>query len=123
MRDFKKLQVWQKSHRLTLEIYQATKTFPREELYGLTGQIRRAASSVPANLAEGCGRSTETELARFCDIASGSSSETVYHLLLAHDLGYLSKEQFTTLDAKANEVKRMLNSFTQAVRRSIANNR
>ncbi len=87
MRDFRQLMVWEKSHQLTLEIYQATGAFPREELYGLTSQIRRAAASIPANIAEGCGKDTETELARYMQISMGSASELEYHLLLAHDLG------------------------------------
>jgi four helix bundle protein len=74
---------------LTLAVYRATARFPREELYGLTSQIRRSCSSVPANLAEGCGRNADAELARFCSIAAGSASEMEYHLLLARDLGLI----------------------------------
>jgi four helix bundle protein len=86
MQDFRELQVWRKAHRLTLAVYRATAGFPREELYGLTGQIRRSCSSIPANLAEGCGRSGDSDFARFCSIAIGSASELEYHLLLAKDL-------------------------------------
>jgi len=84
-REFKELKVWQKAHRLTLDAYRATSSFPREELFGITSQIRRSASSVPANIAEGCGRAGG-DLARFCAIAAGSASEMEYHLILAHDL-------------------------------------
>ena len=74
MKDFKQLKVWQKSHQLALALYQVTATFPREETYGLTAQIRRSASSIPSNLAEGCGRDGDAELARFCVIARGSAA-------------------------------------------------
>jgi four helix bundle protein len=80
MRDFKEYKVWEKSHYLALEVYRVTATFPKEELYGLTSQIRRASTSIPANIAEGCGRSGNTELARFLQIAMGSASELEYHL-------------------------------------------
>jgi four helix bundle protein len=86
VRDFHELKVWQKAHQLTLAIYHVTATLPREELYGLTSQIRRSCSSIPANLAEGCGRSGDADFARFCTIAMGSASELEYHLLLAKDL-------------------------------------
>jgi four helix bundle protein len=79
MKDFRELKVWQKAHQLTLAIYQNTNAFPREELYGLTSQLRRSSSSVAANLAEGCGRSGDAELARFCSIAMGSATELEYH--------------------------------------------
>jgi four helix bundle protein len=75
VRDFKTLQVWSKSHELTLSVYKATATFPRDELYGLASQMRRAASSIPANIAEGCGRNGNAELSRFFQIAMGSASE------------------------------------------------
>jgi four helix bundle protein len=113
MRNFRDLKVWEKAHRLNLEIYRVTKTFPRDEQYGLTSQLRRAAASVPANIAEGCGRDGLTELARFCRIAMGSASELEYHLLLAHDLGYLKDADHTELDRRVAEVKRMLTAFTQ----------
>jgi four helix bundle protein len=84
MKDFHELKVWQKAHQLTLAVYPVTATFPREELYGLTSQLRRCSSSLPANLAEGCGRNGDfAEFARFCSIAMGSASELEYHLLSA----------------------------------------
>jgi four helix bundle protein len=113
MRDFRKLQVWEKVHQLTVKVYEATTTFPKDELYGLTSQIRRAAVSVPANIAEGCGRGSNAELAHFCHIAMGSASELEYHLLLSHDLSFLSNEQYEQLEPCLIEVKRMLNSFIQ----------
>ncbi|MCW5853511.1 MAG: four helix bundle protein, partial [Anaerolineae bacterium] len=89
MRDFRKLQVWVKAHQLTLNTYKVTRPFPKEELYGLTSQIRRASASIPANIAEGCGRQGAAELTRFLNIALGSASELEYHFILAHDLGFI----------------------------------
>ena len=111
MRDFHQLKVWNKAHRLVISIYQATQRFPSEERFGLTVQLRRAAVSVPSNIAEGCGRSGERELARFLDIAAGSLSEVEYQLLLAHDLKYVDEQNYRQISAHANEVKRMLNAF------------
>jgi four helix bundle protein len=91
MKDFRQLKVWEKSHQLALAIYKATKEFPKEELYGLTSQIRRSSMSVPTNIAEGCGRNTDADFARFLQIAMGSASETGYQLILAHDLEFLPK--------------------------------
>jgi four helix bundle protein len=116
MKDFKKVKVWQKAHYLTLNIYKATKNFPKEELYGLTSQIKRSSSSIPANIAEGCGRSGDAELARFFKIAMGSASELEYHLLLAHDLELLNVQSFQNLSDSATEVKRMLASFLKKLR-------
>jgi len=107
------LKVWEKAHQLTLEVYRATAGFPREEAYGLTSQIRRASSSIGANLAEGCGRSGDTEFARFCSIARGSASELEYHLLLAKDLQFLPASLHEKLAADAVEIKRMLTALIQ----------
>jgi four helix bundle protein len=115
MRDFRKILVWQKSHDLTLRLYKITSTFPKEELYGLTSQIRRASASIPTNIAEGCGRDTQTELARFIHIAAGSASELDYHLLLSHDLGYTNEETYQELDQLISEIKRMLYGFEKTV--------
>ena len=111
MRDFKQLQVWEKSHNLTLAIYKATVGFPREETYGLISQIRRASVSIPANIAEGCGKGSDTELARYLSIARGSASELEYHLLLAHDLDYLRPNEYQQLTNQTTEIKRMLTGF------------
>ncbi len=115
MRDFKTLQVWHKAHTIVLRVYKVTAFFPKEELYGLTSQIRRAAASVPANLAEGCGRDTQTELARFVHIAAGSAVELEYHILLAHDLGFIDQQTFIELNESINEVKKMLAGFAKTV--------
>ena len=116
MRDFRELKVWDKAHQLTLAVYAATKSLPKEEMYGLTSQVRRAASSIPANIAEGCGRTGEPELARFCGIAFGSANELEYHLLLARDLGYLDVVTYDRLNRDTIEVKKMLAAFITSLR-------
>jgi four helix bundle protein len=100
-------------------IYQNTRKFPREEVYGLTSQIRRASSSIGANIAEGCGRRSDPEMKRFLQIARGSASELEYHLLLAKDLQLLTVEEFTELEAKVFEIQRMLASLVARVQRPI----
>ena len=89
MRDFSKLFIWQKSHKLVMSIYDITNKFPKSEIYGLTSQIRRASSSIPINISEGCGRSSNKDFARFLQIAIGSACEVEYELLLAKDLKYI----------------------------------
>jgi four helix bundle protein len=113
MKDFRHLTVWQKSHELTLALYKRTASFPREEIYGLTAQIRRAASSIPANLAEGCGTDADAEFARYCSIARASSSELEYHLLLAHDLTLLRPDDYAQVNERVLEIKRMLTGLIQ----------
>ena len=108
MKDFQKLTVWQKSHRLTVGIYRATAAFPKDELYALTSQMRRAASSIGANIAEGCCRNGDAEFGRFLYIAMGSASELENHLLLARDLGLMKLETAETMGREISEVKRML---------------
>ena len=117
MRDFRELKVWQKAHEVSLEVYRATRTFPREEQFGLTAQVRRSAESVAANIAEGCGRGGDLEFARYLQIAMGSASETEYHVLLARDLGLIPAADFDRLAEIVQEVKRML---TALIRKLIA---
>lgn len=83
MQDFRNLKVWGKAHTVTLHVYRRTSTFPKHEMFGLTSQMRRAAASIGANIAEGCGREGNAELCRFMQIGMGSASELEYHLLLA----------------------------------------
>ncbi|MEM6285226.1 MAG: four helix bundle protein [Chloroflexota bacterium] len=116
MRDFRSLKVWEKSHQLTLNVYRSTQNFPADERFGLTSQIRRAASSIPANIAEGCGRNTERELAQFMQISMGSASELEYHLLLSRDLKYLNEQDYQALNDATVEVKRMLAPFINRLR-------
>ena len=111
MKGFRELNVWKKAHQLTLKAYKATATFPRNEIYGLTSQIRRSAVSIPANIAEGCGRNGDAELARFLQIAMGSASELEYHFLLARDLNLLNASNYDQLTNEVIDVKRMLTSF------------
>jgi four helix bundle protein len=116
VKDFKKLVVWQKAHNLTLAIYNHTSKFPKDELYGLIGQLRRAAASIRANIAEGCGREGDAELKRFFNIALGSASELHYHLILAHDLNYIDNDVFNSLEQNTIEVKQMLTAFIQKLK-------
>lgn len=116
MKDFRTLKVWQKAHQFALAVYKATKTFPREELYGLTSQIRRSSMSIPTNIAEGAGRFTDKDFARFLQISMGSASEAEYQLLLARDLGFMSNEHYNTLQSQIVEVKKMLASFLRTLR-------
>jgi four helix bundle protein len=104
-RDFRELKVWEKAHHLTLEVYKATTRFPREELYGLTSQIRRSSASIAANIAEGCGRGSAAELGRYLQMAMGSASELEYHLLLARDLKILATPTYELLHPRVTEVK------------------
>ncbi len=108
MGDYRQLQVWSKSHALVLRVYAATATFPREEQFGLTTQIRRAATSIPANIAEGAGRNGDAEMARFLRIALGSANELEYEFVLARDLTYLDAETHRALAGDLDEIKRML---------------
>ena len=118
MQDYKKLSVWAKSHQLVLLIYGTTASVSERRFPGLTSQIRRAAASIPANIAEGCGHTGSRELARFLGIAVASSFELAYHLQLAADLEMLSKSDFARLDARTEQVKRMLSSLLIKVRQN-----
>src|SRR5258706_12607521 len=99
MRNYKDLQVWEKAHKLTLAVYKITVVFPKDERYGLTSQVRRASASIAANLAEGCGRRSDGEMARFVQIAMGSGAELSYHFLLARDLGLMQSTEYEALNA------------------------
>ena len=116
MRDFKRLQVWEKSHGLTLRVYELTSQFHREEVYGLTSQIRRACASISTNIAEGCGRGSSADFARFLQIAMGSASETEYLVLLARDLKYINASQYLELTDAIVRVKKMLTSLLRSIR-------
>ena len=116
MQGFRNLRVWEKSHRLTLDVYASTKAFPRDEMFGLTRQMRRASASIGMNVAEGCCRKGDTEMARFLQIAMGSASELEYQFLLAHDLEYLHNSAYERLTVQVVEVKKMLSSLMQKVK-------
>jgi four helix bundle protein len=117
MQDFHNLVVWQKAHAWVLHVYKLTKQFPDDERFGLTSQLRRAAASIPANLAEACGRGGKLEFSRFVQIAMGSAAEAEYHVLLAKDLGYLKPEDYDAVGGAIVEVKRMLASLLKSARR------
>jgi four helix bundle protein len=116
MQSFKNLRVWEKSHKLTLDVYASSTTLPREEMYGLTSQMRRAAASIAMNIAEGCCRKGDAEMARFLQIAMGSASELEYQFLLAHDLKYLRSPGYEELMTQVVEVKKMLSSLLRKIK-------
>ncbi len=116
MQNYKELKVWEKSHDFTLKVYETTKSFLKEELYILTSQLRRAAASIPANIAEGCGKNSNAELAHFLNIALGSANEAEYFLILSKDLHYLSAIHFDEVFKLVNEVKGMLISLISKIR-------
>lgn len=115
MKDFRELKVWERAHEMVLTAYRTTASFPKSEIFGLVSQIRRCSVSIPANIAEGCGRLGNSELHRFLQIACGSVSELEYHFLLAKDLGYISGVGYAPLQERVLELKRMLVALTRKV--------
>ena len=120
MKDFHTLKIWQLSHQFTLEIYRVTAQYPKDELFALVSQMRRSSSSIPTNIAEGCGRGTDADFAHFLQIALGSASEIEYQILLSADLNYISREEAAALTKDIIEIKKMLVSFITKVRGGIA---
>ena len=116
MRDFKKYNIWTLSHSFTLEVYNLTKNFPKEEMYGLTSQIRRASSSIPTNISEGCGRDSDAEFNRFLTIALGSASESEYLLILSKELNYIDTSSFEKLISDINIIKQKTYSLKQKLK-------
>ncbi len=114
MHKFKELIVWQKSRKLVKDVYKTTHNFPKEELFGLTSQIRRSAVSIPTNIAEGCGRSTNKDLCRFLNISNGSAFELETLLILGADLEFISEKQFNILDEKIQEIQKVIYSFKKS---------
>jgi len=119
MQNYKDLKVWEKAHMLTLSVYKETQQFPGEEKFGLTSQLRRASSSIPANIAEGCGKSTNAEFRHFLNIALGSANEVEYLLLLAKDLRYLQEENFNALTGDINSIRAMLIALIAKVKATL----
>jgi len=115
-KSFQELLVWQKSHALVIEIYLISKNFPKDELYGLTNQLRRAAVSIPSNIAEGYGRYSIAEKVRFFNIAQGSLNEVKYYLILAKDLNYADKEMASE---KAEEISKILDAYIKKMKEKI----
>ena len=118
MRDFHKLMIWQRSHQLTLAVYRISKSFPKEEIFGLTSQIRRAVSSIPTNIAEGCGRTSNKDFAHFLQIAIGSATEVEYQLLLAHDINYINDDDYQTLTDETVAVRKMIIKYQSELKGS-----
>ena len=116
MKDYRKIQVWQKAHDLTLRVYKETDKFPASEKYSLVTQMRRACYSIPMNVAEGCGKSTDADFARFLDTAAGSASELDYQLLLCRDLDLLDGGTYAQLSSELGDLRRMLTNLIKAVR-------
>jgi len=115
MRNYKKYKVWELGHEITLDIYKKTKSFPKEELYGVTSQMRRASYSIPSNIVEGCGRESNAEFRRFLIISQGSASELEYFTILAHDLKYIDTAKFDTTLDKVNKVRPSLNNLINKI--------
>jgi four helix bundle protein len=113
MRDFKKYEIWQLSHAFTLKIYSNTSLFPKDEMYGITSQIRRASSSIPTNISEGCGRNSDKEFNQYLNIALGSASETEYLIILSRDLNYIDTETFEILEKEMNTIKSKIYKLKQ----------
>jgi four helix bundle protein len=115
LRDFERLEVWQKAHALVLDVYRLTEDFPAREIYGLTSQIRRSCMSIPTNIAEGCGRGSPAELGRCFQIARGSASELQYQLRLARDLSYMQESIYDRVAPEVTRVGKMLVSYRDTV--------
>ena len=115
MRDFHNYIVWQRGHQFALDVYKQTKSFPKDELFGMTSQLRRASTSIPINIAEGCGRRSDAEFAHFLNIAAGSASEVEEELLLSFDLKFIDKESFQQLDKEVKEIKAMLGKLIETL--------
>ncbi len=118
MQDFRKLEVWKRARHLSRAVYLATQGFPRAEMFGLTAQMRRCGVSIGANVAEGCGRGTQADLARFLRIAFGSACELEHHLIVATDNGYLTIGKTRDLGSRVLRIKRMLSGLLRSVRES-----
>jgi four helix bundle protein len=112
MRNYRDLRVWEDAHELTLSVYRVTQLFLKEERFGLTSQVRRFSSSIGANLAEGCGRRSDGEMARFVQIAMESGAELSCHLLLARDLGFLKNEEYASLSSAIDRIMKMLSALS-----------
>lgn len=115
-KNYKEIPVWKKSHQIVLEIYELSKSFPTEEKFGLTSQIRRSAASCPANIVEGFYKNTTKELILHLYHARGSSGETIYHLLLAKDLKYINPETFKKLEKQIDDIIKQLNNWIKSLK-------
>lgn len=116
MKNFKNLKVWQKGIQLVVDVYKKTQNFPKEELYGLTSQIKRSAISIPSNIAEGSGRGTNKDFNRFLDISLGSSFELETQLIIAHELEFINNENFATMNKQIDEQQKMIIGLQKSLR-------
>ena len=116
MAGYRDLKVWKLGVEISLEVYRLTKDFPKDELYGLTSQIRRAAVSVPSNIAEGHARKSQKDFARFLNIAKGSLAELETQLIIASELGYLQQPQFDSLLKLADQESRMISGLLSSLK-------
>ncbi len=119
VKSFEDPTVWQEPHKLTLEVYKLTARFPATEKYGIVSQLRRASSSVPANIAEGFGRPTTRELLRCLQIARGELEETRYFVLLSRDLGYVTAQDYETVGLHCNGIGRLINALGSSLKRRL----
>ena len=117
-KTFKELIVWQKSHKLVLEVYKATSGFPKQEVYALTSQIRRASVSIAANIAEGYKKKTKPNKLNFLNISEGSLEEVNYYLILSKDLEFISEKEFVNLENLTEEVGRLITGYSSAISRN-----
>ena len=115
MHNFRELKVWHKSRNLVKEVYQITKSFSKEEVFGLSIQARRSAVSIPSNISEGCGRGTDAQLNRFLDIAQGSACGLETQMILSFDLGYITESELNEIVLKINEVQKMIRGFQNSL--------
>ncbi len=119
MSDYKDLRVWNKAHEMTLDIYKLTNGFPSREMYGLVSQIRRASSSIPTNIAEGCGTLHKKEFVRYLGIARGSCNEVEYQLILSKDLGYINEEVYAKTTIQIKDIQRMINGLIKSLQKRL----
>ena len=116
MKDFKSLKVWQKGINLVVEIYKSTKNFPQEELYGLTSQMRRSSVLIPSNIAEGSGRSSDKDFHRFLEISLGSSFELETQLIIAHELEFITDDNFIDISNKVHKIQKMITGLKKSIK-------
>lgn len=119
MRDYKKYEIWKLGHQLALDVYKITENFPKQEIFGLTSQIRRAVTSINFNIVEGCGRGSDEDFKRMLTISSGSAFEVEYALMLSKDLGFLSESNYLELAPKAEELKMKISKFILKIQEDI----
>ncbi|MEO9871296.1 four helix bundle protein [Ekhidna sp.] len=116
MRDFRNLEVWQEAHQIALKCYHISKSFPNEEKFGITSQLRRSALSIPTNIAEGCGRSGQLEFKRFCEIAMGSAAEVEYLLYFSSEIDLISKPDYNEINNELITLRKRLNALIQKLK-------